>query len=222
MKRKITLTVGAVFLVGMAVFTVIARNNYRTGLPVVELGLPFADKFIYDFKEYGAAHITDASEGGAYTVTVHISNDSLAGDFPFYRGDAVDLTFPNEQNSTPQQGIVQNLIYTADGIDVVVEFSNEGVQEGDGVIVAMHKKSGEYSPCLPRSAVHYDAENLPYVYLVAESPGPWGREYTVARRQVSVLLDDGDKVALAGALDKPVVLSSSAPLQDGQSVRFYP
>lgn len=216
MIKKITIMIGIAFLAAMVGFTVWSRSIYQNGLPVVKLDLPQADSFTFSFKGYGAAAV-----GGADgEVKIHIPKEEIKGDFPFYRDDSVDLTFPNERNATKQQGKIRSITDTKDGVDVLVGFSPQNTQNGDSVVVEMKKQSKELSNVLPQAALYSDP--APYVWLVKETKGAWGPEYVAEKAYVSVLLDDGEKFATGSAVDKPVVVDASAPLQEGQAVRFYP
>lgn len=215
MKKKILIAVGVLFLAVMAGLTVWSRSIYQNSLPLVRLEIPRTGSLHFQYDVYGTAR--EAEDG--LRVQIELPAGETAGDFPFYRGDAAQLSFPNEANSSTQ-GRIEDVSYAEDGIRVDISFSRAAVQAGDSVAVTLQKQSRETEGLLPSAAVQADSD--PYLWLVDEVRGPWGPEYVLVKKYVSVLADDGERVMLASSVDKPVVVAASAPLSDGQAVRFYP
>ena len=215
MKKKIVGTVGVIFLVVMVGLTVWSRGIYQNSLPLVRLDLPRTGVLSFHYTAYGKVR---ATENGLWT-DVLIPSEEITADFPFYRGDTVELTFPNEINSKTQ-GYIEAIDNAEEGIHVEVSFSRSSVQDGDSVTVELHKRSQEMENVLPSTAVHLD--DSPYLWLVQEQQGPWGTEYIAVKKYIVLLADDGEKAAIAVAVDKPVVVASSEPLTEGQPIRFYP
>lgn len=80
-----------------------------------------------------------------------------------------------------------------------------------------------YHLCVPMSALRQDSQGY-FVYVMETTQTLMGIDKRVARRDVNIENTDGRYAAVSGALQSgdQVILSSSKPLSDGDSVRVGP
>ena len=80
-----------------------------------------------------------------------------------------------------------------------------------------------YHLCVPMSALRQDSQGY-FVYVMETTQTLMGIDKRVARRDVNIENTDGRYAAVSGALQSSdqVILSSSKPLSDGDSVRVGP
>lgn len=86
-----------------------------------------------------------------------------------------------------------------------------------------HTETGEkYSCCLSPMAVHTDANNRSFVYVVKEREGILGMEYYVEEVNVRILDKNENWVAVEGALDSEsqIIVSATKEIKNGEIVRF--
>lgn len=216
MGKKIAVWVGAVFFVFMAALTVWARISYQNSLPIVGMDVPRAGALSFQYTAFGTARSADRG----FTVKVEFPAESVQGEFPFYRDDTVTLTFPNLSGAAAD-GVIERVDRTDAEISVTVFFSQAETLAGDSVQVDLSKQSRQLDSLLPAAALYQDNVGS-FIWLVDEAQGAWGKEYVVEKKYVSVQMSDGTNFFLTSAVDKPVVVSTTRPLFDGQAVRFYP
>ena len=217
MRKKIVIAIGVVFLAVMAGLTLYSRTVYQRNLPLVTLDIPRTASLSFCFQGTGTAQMSD---GNTCTVNIHIPSETLLGDFLFYRGDGAELTFPNVAGLS-ETGKIEQITYKEDGVEIRITFpAQDNVLEGDSVVVTLKKRSRELNNVLPITALCSDGAD--YIWMVEETQGPWGTEYVVTKKYVSLLASDGEQVALSTVISLPVVLTTDKPLIEGQPVRFYP
>ena len=80
----------------------------------------------------------------------------------------------------------------------------------------------EYDVCIPMSALRQDSDGY-FVYVLSTTQTLMGIDKRVTRVDVSIEQTDGRYAAVSGSLgSEQVILSSSKPLSDGDSVRVGP
>lgn len=213
MKKKIVLTVGVLFLAAMAAVTLAARNRYQLSLPLVAIDIPRSASVLVCHEAGG---LVETGENGVCETTITVALESWRGAFPFFRGDEVTVGLPYGWT----QGEIDRFMMTESAIEVTVRFPADGVEPGDSVVVTMEKQTREVPAVLPLAALQSDGSF--FVWLVEETPGPWGDEYTVRKEYVEIWYLGVEQVALKEPISLPVVLSADGYLTEGQAVRFYP
>lgn len=72
---------------------------------------------------------------------------------------------------------------------------------------------------VPASAVFEDGLSE-FLWLVEESDGPWGKEYRVQKKYISVFQVDGETAWISSTVDLPIVIGTDVDLYEGQPVQF--
>lgn len=104
----------------------------------------------------------------------------------------------------------------------LLEFTISGgdVQSGDSISLSIGAKGQDYPAVVPNSAVRED-KNGKYVLVVESKSTALGSRYYAVRYSVEVLASNDSKSAVSGLTGSEfVVISSSAPIEEGQQVKL--
>ena len=107
---------------------------------------------------------------------------------------------------------MKKLVFTVTG-------DNAAANQHFSIAVAL--ESSKHDLVIPNAAIWQDAKGV-FVYVVETKTTPLGSRSKVKRVDVEVLRRDDRYTAVSGELSREdfVVVLSSAPLEDGQAVRF--
>lgn len=171
-----------------------------------------------DFQPGEALVVVDtAAQAYALRVTVSLEESRL-------------VTLGAEARITNQEGlnaqavlkqVAPNLEDPTGSRDLIFSITGQDMTAGMYLYLSIPFTVNRYPMVVPNGALYRD--NLgDFVYVVDSSSGMFGSRTTVRRVDVSVLESDSQYTAVEGNLTASdyVVTLSSAPLQDGQSVRL--
>ena len=166
----------------------------------------------------GQEQIGISGIGKGFTLTFQVPKE-----------DVDDLT-RNEPRLTVTQGDLEVSIekYSADVTTLdqsFVTFTASLRETGwttDPITVTGDLWKEEYDVCIPMSALRQDSDGY-FVYVLSTTQTLMGIDKRVSRVDVSIEQTDGRYAAVSGSLgSEQVILSSSKPLSDGDSVRVGP
>lgn len=104
----------------------------------------------------------------------------------------------------------------------LLEFTVTGgdVQAGDSISISLGARGQDYPAVVPNSAVRED-KNGKFVLVVESKNTALGSRYYAVRYSVDVLASNDSKTAVSGLTGSEfVVISSSAPIEEGQQVKL--
>lgn len=136
-------------------------------------------------------------------------------------GDEIALTLKNE--SVPIKVKIESL-YTKSGeetTEITASLPEGNYASGEKATLEVRKRSENFARCLPISAIRRDSGGE-YVLVMRETGTVLGKEYTLARVNVTVLDSDSTTAAVSsevGPQDK-IITSSSKPVDEGDRVRL--
>lgn len=166
----------------------------------------------------GQEQIGISGIGKGFTLTFHVPKE-----------DVDDLT-QNEPRLTVTQGELEVSIekYSADVTTLdqpYVTFTASLRETGwttDPITVTGDLWKEEYEVCIPMSALRQDSDGY-FVYVLSTTQTLMGIDKRVSRVGISIEQTDGRYAAVSGSFgSEQVILSSSKPLSDGDSVRVGP
>lgn len=225
MKKKITIGVLVLFFIVIIGVTIWSRTSYQKSLPQVTLVLPVKDSFTFHYTKYGEASIYAlADERFTHQVVVEITKGELTSEFLWSRDEAVTISFSAEkQGSGEMTATIVDVKENEVSYSVVVGFNRSDTIVGDSVVVEFLKSTNEVDQVVPIQTIYDLDSDFPYVLVVKEVKGPWGKEYVVNKENVAVIMQDYSKAYITGYRGQyPIILSTDSFLMEGMKVRFYP
>lgn len=108
------------------------------------------------------------------------------------------------------------------GFKAEVSLDSDGLNVGEPGQMKLIAGSDEGNMCVPLAALH-ESSGAEYIYCLEVSESFLGKEYTVRRKDISVIDSNKSIAAIEGAeidADTKIVLTSSKELGDGQRVRL--
>nr|WP_238357508.1 HlyD family efflux transporter periplasmic adaptor subunit [Cohnella zeiphila] len=146
-------------------------------------------------------------------------------------GDAADATAPSRSaddgagdmaSSESGSGAANSGSSSETGsLPVTVTIKDPSLRGGERVEVELSRQESKDALLVSAQAIHQDRSGV-YVYAIEKRQSPLGNAYYAARRDVTVIDENGGVAAVGGDLYDydQVVLDSSEPLQDGVRVRL--
>ena len=198
----------------------IAELEAKIGAAEVRASCDGIVETIYDKEEFeNGEKLASLQSADAYTLSCSVP---LA--------DAALLRIGAEARITNQSAGGVQIVLTAIEADetdptnmkrLIFTVTGDNAAANQYFSIAVALESSKHDLVIPNAAVWQDAKGV-FVYVVETKTTPLGSRSKVKRVDVEVLRRDDRYTAVSGELSREdfVVVLSSAPLEDGQAVRF--
>ncbi len=138
------------------------------------------------------------------------------------RGDAVSLKLGSSRRKAAVAYLEESEQNPGEVKATILLDEGEGQLGQSGTLLA-EKRSDTYACVVPLEAVHTDANQRRYVYVMGQRSGILGAEYIARKVYVNILDQNASQAALeegAVGADEEVITAASAELADGIVVRY--